>query len=214
MGIRCRVTVGALLALVTTLAFAQNPRDCAAVQFSDEVLERFPRAREACLDVISRDGQEYAVFNARLTRVTGNNMRVRFRHPDGSLGPSTSITPPRDFRVLINGEPTRVSDLAPDQDLKAYVQVARPMMALEPADTSQRMLIVPLAVEQGAEEPSADRTRLAEASGDPEMPATAGPAPVFASFGLLFACAALGFRALHGMRSQRRKRNERITPAM
>lgn len=206
-----RAVVAAIAALVASAAFAQNPRDCGAVAFSEEVLERFPRAPEACLDVISRDGQEYAVFNARLTQVRGNTMRVRFHHPDGSLGPTTSITTPRDFRVLIDGEPTRISDLAPNQDLKAYVQVSRPMVALEPADTSQRMLIVPLAVEQGAGQETTDRTRLAEA--DPAMPATAGPAPVFAAFGVLFACAAFGLRALQ-VRSARRKRIERISPAM
>ncbi|HEY0938633.1 MAG TPA: hypothetical protein VGE08_00930 [Steroidobacter sp.] len=205
MGIPSRVNIAraflaATLAFVASAAFAQNPRDCAAVTFSDEVLERFPRAPEACLDVISRDGQEYAVFNARLTQVRGNTMRVRFQHPDGSLGPTTSIAAPSDFRVLINGEPTRIRDVAPNQDLKAYVQVSRPMVALEPADTSQRMLIVPLAVEQVAEqgageEMATDRTRLAEAT-DPEMPATAGPGPVFALFSVVFACAALCLRAL------------------
>lgn len=206
MGIPSRVSLArailaATLAFLASAAFAQNPRDCGAVTFSDEVLERFPRAPEACLDVISRDGQEYAVFNARLTQVRGNTLRVRFHHPDGSLGPTTSIAAPRDFRVLINGEPTRVSDVAPNQDLKAYVQVSRPMVALEPADSSQRMLVVPLAVEQVAqqeemEDQGSGRTRLAAAAEDPEMPATAGPVPVFAFFGVLFACAALCLRAL------------------
>src|SRR5690606_6162071 len=94
-----RAILAATVVLIANAAFAQNPRDCGAVAFSDEVLEQFPKAPEACLDVISRDGQEYAVFNARLTQVRGNTMRVRFHHPDGSLGPTTSITAPRDFRV-------------------------------------------------------------------------------------------------------------------
>ena len=204
MGIRSRVTAGAILALAASAAFAQNPRDCAAVKFSEAVLERFPRAQEACLDVISRGGQEYAVFNARLTRVQGNTMRVRFHLPDGSLGPQTTVTPPADFRVLINGEPTRVRDVTPNQDLKAYVHVSRPEVALEPADTAQAMLIVPLATTAAAEDSATDRTRLAEAQEDPEMPATAGPAPILATFGLLFACAALGLRAVRGVRSLRK----------
>jgi hypothetical protein len=198
MDIRSRVTFGAILALIATAALAQNPKDCAAVKFSDDVLERFPRAQEACLDVISRGGQDYAVFNARLTEVRGNTMRVRFKHPDGSLGPTQSVTPPRDFRVLINGTPTRVADLAPNQDLKAYVEVSRPVMALEPADSAQKLVIVPLVAEQEAAE-DAGGARLAEA--DPEMPQTAGSAPIFASFGLLFACAAMCLRAMRRVRS-------------
>lgn len=196
MGIRSRVTFGAILALVATAVLAQNPKDCAAVKFSDEVLARFPRAPEACLDVISRDGQDYAVFNAQLVEVRGNTMRVRFHLPDGSLGPTQTITPPNDFRVLIDGEPRRVSELAPNQDLKAYVEVARPVMALAPADTGQSLVIVPLvATEEVAED--VDTQRVAQ------MPNTAGPAPIFAFFGLLFACAALCMRAVRGVLSAR-----------
>jgi hypothetical protein len=195
MGIRSRVTFGAIVALVATAAFAQNPKDCAAVKFSDDVLERFPRAQEACQDVISRGGQDYAVFNARLVQVRGNTMRVRFRLPDGTYGPTQSVTPPRDFRVLINGTPTRVADLAPDQDLKAYVEVSRPVMALEPADSGQRLVIVPLVAEEAAED--SGQARMAEA----EMPHTAGPAPLFATFGLLFACVAMCLRAF-GVRKE------------
>lgn len=195
MGIGSRVTVGALVALVATTSLAQNPQGCAAVKFSDEVLARFPRAQEACLDVISRGGQDYAVFNARLSEVRGNTMRVRFQLPDGSLGPTQSVTPPRDFRVLINGTPTRVSELAPNQDLKAYVEVSRPVLALEPADSGQSMVIVPLVAEEAVEEDSGERVAQAQ------MPATAGAAPILAALGVLFACAALGLRALFRIRA-------------
>jgi len=134
-------------------------------------------------------------------------MRVRFHLPDGSLGPTQSVTPPRDFRVLINGTPTRVADLAPNQDLKAYVEVSRPNLALEPADSGQRMVIVPLVAEEAVAEDSGER--VAQTSG-PQMPATAGPAPVLATFGVLFACAALGLRAVFGLRALRRKQIARI----
>lgn len=197
MGIRFRVISGAMLALAAGAVLAQNPTDCAAVEFSDEVLERFPRAPEACLDVISRDGQDYAVFNAQLVQVRGNTMQVRFHLPDGSLGPTQSITPPKDFRVLVDGEPRRISELAPNQDLKAYVEVSRPVMALEPADTAQSLVIVPLVAEEEVAE-EVDTERVAEA--DPQMPATAGPAPLFAVLGVLFACGALCVRAMRGMR--------------
>jgi hypothetical protein len=207
MGIRSRLTFGAIIALVATAAFAQNPQGCAAVKFSDDVLKRFPRAQEACLDVISREGQDYAVFNARLVDVRGNTLRVRFHLPDGSLGPTQSITPPRDFRVLVDGTPTRAADLAPDQDLKAYVEVSHPVMALAPADASQSLVIVPLVAEEEVVEET-DRTRLAEAG--PQMPHTAGPAPIFATFSLLFACAAICFRAVRGVRALRRNQIERI----
>jgi hypothetical protein len=202
MNMQSRATAGAALLLITATAFAQNPEACAAVKFSADVLERFPRAPEACFDVISRGGEEFAVFNARLSQVNGNTMRVRFRHPDGSLGSSNRITVQPDFRVLIEGKPTRVSELAPNQDLKAYVPVTRPMLALEPADSPEKLLIVPLAVDRDA----GDRTQLAEASDGPSMPDTAGPVPLFAAAGLLFACAAFGMRVARSMRANRHRR--------
>jgi hypothetical protein len=206
MNMQSRAIVGAALLLTTAAAFAQNPAACAAVKFSADVLERFPRAPEACFDVISRAGEEFAVFNARLDQVSGQTMRVRFRLPDGSLGPPNRITVQPDFRVLIEGKPTRVSELAPNQDLKAYVPVSRPMLALEPAESPEKLVIVPLAVDAG------DRTQLAEASDSPSMPETAGPAPIFAAVGLLFGFAALGMRAVR-MRASRRGRLARLKVA-
>lgn len=217
MNILSRAAACAVLVCVAAAAHAQNEAECRAVKFSDELLERFPRAPESCLDVISRGGEEYAVFNVRLQQVSGNNLRVRFRHPDGSLGPSTRITAPRDFRVLVEGEPTRVQDLASNQTLKAYVHVSRPMVALEPATATAQLHVVPLVVTPAGAQAAAgeadDRTRLAEASGDPRMPDTAGPVPIFATMGVLFACAALGMRAVRGARSLRRRRIARLTPA-
>lgn len=212
LSVRPRIVASAILLLAAYAASPQNPTDCAAVKFSDELLERFPQARESCLDVISRGGQEYAVFNARLTQVSGNNVRVRFRHPDGSLGPSTRITAPPDFRVLVNGEPTRVRDLAPNQDLKTYVQVSRPMVAFEPADSSQQLHVVPLVIVP-ASAAGDERTRLAQADEELSMPATAGPTPILAALGLFFACAALGARALRGIQTRRRRRDARLAAA-
>jgi hypothetical protein len=45
------------------------------------------------------------------------------------------------------------------------------------------------------------------------MPATAGPAPIFATCGLLFACAALGLRAVFGVRALKRKQIQRMPTA-
>ncbi len=208
MSIGFRVTSSAILALVATAALAQNPAGCASVKFSDDVLARFPRAPEACLDVISRAGQDYAVFNAKVVQVQGNSMRVRFQLPDGTFGPTQTVTPPPDFRVLIDGTPMRVSELQPNQNLKAYVEVSRPVMALEPADRTQQLVIVPLIEQQAVQEGGGNRV----ANAGPKMPATAGPAPILATVGVFLACAALGLRALFGVGALRRKQIERRWP--
>jgi hypothetical protein len=145
-------------------AFAQNPQACQSVRFSDEVLSRFPKAPQACLDVINRDGQDYAVIKAQLDSVSGNSVRVRFKQPDGTYAPATTIKTNPARRVLVDGKPVPVSELAPNQELTAYVRVDKPMIALPPANESEPLDAVPLP----AAEPVVARA-------EPRMPHTASP---------------------------------------
>src|SRR4249919_1036591 len=73
---RCTVCAAALLVAATAAVDAQQPAACQTVQFSAEVLARFPRIREACLDVISRDDVKYAVVKAYLVRTSSSGITV------------------------------------------------------------------------------------------------------------------------------------------
>jgi hypothetical protein len=156
------LALATLAMAVSGAAFAQNTAACQRVRFSDEVLNRFPRAPQACLDVINRDGQDYAVFKAQLDQVTGNTLRLRFKQPDGTYAAATNIKTDPERRVLIDGKPVRVTDLAPDQEITAYVRVDKPMIALPPVTESEPLDAVPL----GAVEPVVARA-------EPAMPHTA-----------------------------------------
>jgi hypothetical protein len=151
---------------------AQNAAHCRDVQFSADVLARFPRIAETCLDVITRDGQHYAVIKAQLQDVRGNTLRVKVKMPDGSYSDSMSVQTKPDLRLLIEGKPARVSELAHDQELTAYVRVDRPMIAIAPASESEPLDPVPLA----APEPALART-------EPVMPHTAGSLGFLALWG-------------------------------
>jgi hypothetical protein len=153
-------------------AFAQNPAGCQGVVFSDEVLNRFPKAPQACLDVIRRDGQDNAVFTAQLESVSGNTMRVKIKKPDGSYAETTSIKTSPQRRILVDGKAVQVADLAPDQEITAYVRVDKPMIALPPVTESEPLEAVPLA----APEPVVARA-------EPAMPHTASEVPLLALFG-------------------------------
>ena len=77
------VSLGSLvLAMIPAVALAQQPEACQRVEFSAAVLERFPNIRTACLDVITKDGQTFAVVRANLMRVTPRRMTVRVQLPD------------------------------------------------------------------------------------------------------------------------------------
>jgi hypothetical protein len=180
--LRVTVLVAGLFGSAALMA-AENP-GCPEVKFSQAVLEKFPRAQEACLDVIEKGGQQYAVFKADLTGVQENTVRVRVKLPDGSYSDPKSIKTSPKLRVLVDGKPYTVSELAPNQELTTYIRVDQPMIALAPADQSEPVDAVPLT----APEPAASETRLAAA---PAMPHTASQAALPLLMGLF--CAALAF---------------------
>jgi hypothetical protein len=150
---------------------------CQSVQFSDSVLQRFPRAREVCLDVITRNGEEYAVFKADLLRVSGQSARMRAKLPDGTHAPAQTIRIDPKRRVLVDGKPIRPDQLAVGQEITAYVKVTEPVLALAPADAGEPLVTQPIE--------NAGPARVASAEDSPQMPTTAGPLPLLGGSGLL-----------------------------
>jgi hypothetical protein len=120
------------------------------------------------------------VIKAQLEEVRGNSVRVRVKNPDGSRGPLTTIKTSPDRKVLINGKPYPLSEVATDQELTAYVRVDTPMIALAPATEAEPVEAVPMA----ALEPA----RVAAA---PTMPHTASPMGVVLFSGV--ACLGVAF---------------------
>jgi hypothetical protein len=163
----------AILGLSVFPAANAQQSKCQTVQFSDSVLQRFPHAREACLDVITRNGEEYAVFKADLLRVSSQSARMRAKLPDGSRAPAQTIRLDPKRRVLVDGKPVRPDQLAVGQVITAYVKVTEPVVALAPADANEPLVTQPIE--------DADSTRVASA----EMPTTAGPLPLIGVGGLL-----------------------------
>ena len=100
------------------------------------MLAKFPRIKEACLDIINKDGQDYAVVKADLVRTRPGAATIRPKLPDGTRADTRVVRVSPGFRVLVDGKETRVEDLAVGQELTAYVKVTQPQMALAPADNS------------------------------------------------------------------------------
>jgi hypothetical protein len=110
----------ALLALSWPLSsMAQG--DCGEIQFGTAISSQFPNARNACLDIVRRDGREFAHFQARVVRVRGNEVEAEFKLPDGTYGRPVSFTPSPDARVNIGGRSYRYRDLSRGQELDVYL---------------------------------------------------------------------------------------------
>ena len=166
------------------LMAAESP-GCPGVVFSDAVLQKFPRAQEACLDVITKGGEKYAVFKADLQSVQGNTVRVKMRLPDGSYSDTKAIKTKSNLKVLVDGKPYGIQDLAPNQELTTYIRVDQPMIALAPANDNDPVEPVPMTGPAPTE-------HLASAA--PVMPHTASPTTLPMLIGLFCVAVALALR--------------------
>lgn|SRR5688572_1315413 len=180
------IGVTAVLGGVATPTLAAT---CADAQFSQAVLDRFPNIRKVCSEVIEKDGQQYAVVKGDLVRTGNNSVYMKFKLDDGTKSDTRKIETKPDFRVKIDGQPTRVRDLAVGQELTAYVKVSDPVIALEPAVATDPIDAYPM-----------EAAAPMMAANEAEMPRTAGPMPLVAGLGGLLL--ALG-GALTFVRSRR-----------
>ncbi|MEJ1965436.1 MAG: hypothetical protein WDO56_29405 [Gammaproteobacteria bacterium] len=177
----------ALALLVLTpfpVAHAQSAT-CATAQFNAELQSRFPNIRTACLDIVDKGGQQYAVIKADLMRTTPDSLQLRFAHSDGTKSGTQTVKVKSGFRVLVEGKPVRVEDLAVGQVLTAYVKVSEPVMALAPADDNDALDLTPV----GAPVPVL-------ASTAPSMPKTASPLTTYGVAGVALLLLAAGLAIL------------------
>lgn len=192
---KASISLGSLvLALVPALALAQQPAACERVQFSEEVLARFPNIRQACLDVINKDGQDYAVVKANLVRATPRRMTVQIKRPDGSLSEPMGINVKANARLNINGKMTPVADVAVGQELTTYVHVTDPGIALASDVEVVEFTPVP-ATPEPTPEPAAQVAAAAPAPA-PEMPKTATWLPLAGTIGLILLALGAGISLL------------------
>ncbi len=182
------VSLGSLvLAMVPALALAQQPAACERVEFSEEVLARFPNIRAACLDVINKDGQDYAVVKANLVRATPRRMTVQIKRPDGSLSEPIGINVKVNERLNIAGKMTPIQDVAIGQELTTYVHVRDPGVALASDVEVVEFTPVPATPEP---EPAA------QVAAAPEMPKTATRLPLAGTIGLVLLALGAGISLL------------------
>ena len=180
------VTLGSLvLAMIPAAALAQQPEACQRVEFSAAVLERFPNIRTACLDVITKEGQTFAVVRASLVRVSQRRMVVRVRLPDGTQSDPLGININMNERVNIEGRMVPIRSLAVGQDISAYINVKDPGIAVA-SEAAGPVEFTPITAEPEPE-PVAEAAAPA-----PEMPKTASRLPLVGALGLLLLAVGAG----------------------
>ena len=179
---------GVLLALSwTQSSFAQQP-SCNDLNFTGPVAREFPDARRACLDVVERDGRDFAHFQARIREVRGGTVEAEFKMPDGTYSRPISVTPDPSARVRIQGRDYRWRDLSRGQELDVWLPPDRWEIAV-PEDPGQQFAAAPAVAVFVISEPT---TTLAANT----LPRTASPVPLVGALGALLAALGFGVAAI------------------
>ena len=161
-----------ILAALPLLAFSSlaSALTCSEVVLGSDITEKFPTAQDACLEVVERDGQTFVKMKAELTRTPiGNKVTFRFKHADGSTGPTYSTVLSPQWRVRIDGSQYRAQDLIRGQSLSLYLPSDRWEAHIEASDLVVQTFTF-IVINDAVPEPMM-------------LPSTASNMPLFALFG-------------------------------
>ncbi len=126
-----------ILALLGAIGFtsAAQAATCADVNYSAELLAENPMIKDACLEVVEKNGIEAIRLHAKVVRQGVTSTTVRWKMPDGSWSSSDRRYPTRGATADIDGQDIKIHDLAPGQEVNVYVPSANnwSLMAATPA---------------------------------------------------------------------------------
>ena len=117
----------ALTAMPLVSAAADEPKlSCLKdFTFSQDFLHRHPKAGAACREVMLKDGQKWARFDARVVGLKGNQVTVNFIDSADQPVETLTFTAPADARVLVNGQEMTYGALGKGDPLSFWVPESR-----------------------------------------------------------------------------------------
>lgn len=131
----------ALLAIpAVSVAAEHTETGCDSVNFGQEVLDNFPKAKQACREVRLKNGEPYARFVAEIVGQSKGNVTVKFKDRDNKDVSEMVLTPPEGAKVKVLGESVKIRDLKRGQQLDFWVEHAR--WGLYPEEGSPPMKVV------------------------------------------------------------------------
>jgi hypothetical protein len=192
LGISATIALGIASAPVST-TYAQAP-SCRDVMFTSEITDRFPNARDACLGVVEKNGEQYAKFTAEIDRVSGGRVDLKFLLPDGSYSRTFSFNPPSDARVRIQGRTYRYRDLNRGQQINIYVPPNRWMFATHTQESADFEEPAVVAVSTVPVSPAPTSSSMSS------LPSTASPLPLIGLLGGIVTLMGAGLTVLRRRR--------------
>lgn len=174
----------------------EQAKSCAEVDWNKDMTTNHPRLTEACREVVTVDGKDWARFEAKFARIEPDG-RVSFSIRDSRDRPieEVSLRPATGQVAYIDNRATPFSQLRPDQQVNLYVPEGQYGFATQPGARPEQVAVVTPPAGARAPVSTRDTTRVAEAQPRAAvLPATAGPLPWLALGGLLSMLGAFGLR--------------------
>ena len=179
---------GILLALSWTQSTLAQQPTCADLNFTGPIAREHPQVRDACIDVVEREGRPFAHAQARIRNVRGGTVEAELRLPDGTYTEPITVTPDPSARVRIAGRDYRWRDLSRGQELDVWLPPDRWEIAV-PEDPAQQFAAAPAVTVLVISEPA---TTVAANT----LPRTASPVPLMGALGALLAALGFGVAAI------------------
>ena len=127
MKVRVKLTLVALTAVPLVGAAADETKlSCIKdFTFSQDFLQRHPQAGAACREVIMKDGQKWARFDARVVGLKSEQVTVNFLNSVNQPVDTLTFVPPPDARVVVNGQEMTYGALGKGDLLSFWVPESR-----------------------------------------------------------------------------------------
>ena len=116
-----RVLCLSILAL-PALAVATERQGCDLVNFSAEVLAKFPNARDACIDVREKNGGIYVHYQAEVMAVSSDTVTINILNQKGKAISKATFVPAADQMADVDGKDVKFTDLKKGMKLDFYVE--------------------------------------------------------------------------------------------
>ena len=138
---------------------------CAEVEWSSQVLQQYPQISEACQEVVTVNGENWARVEGRLIQVNPNgSVTSMVLARDGRRLGRLTLKPAPGQKVMMDGREYSFNQLHTGAILNLYIPEHMYAVATEPMVQNEMAEIEPAPAEEVAQMPR-------------QLPATAGPLP-------------------------------------
>jgi hypothetical protein len=134
-------TVLSLFSGITTAASRavdpnQLPKvECSSLRYSQEFLDKYPRAPAACLEARVYKGETYMKVKGKVYLVDKPALTFDVMDPYGNTLGTVTVENPKSLRVIIDGKDVDASELRADEDLTLWVPES--MFSAQPTAASR-----------------------------------------------------------------------------